>query len=1001
MEFRLLGLLEISDEGRPVDLPRGKERALLAVLLLHANQPVGVDRLVDELWGESPPENAAKTVQVYVSRLRKAIGPDRPRTTPAGYILEVPVADLDLTRFAELSDAGHGQLDGDPAAAERLLSGALRLWRGPALAEFRFDSFAQDDARRLEELRARTAADRIDARLAQGRSDVIGEAEALADAHPHWERPRGQLMRAYYRAGRQADALEVYRKTRAELADELGLEPSAELQGLEVAILNHDPALDPPPSLPRRVVARRSRKLLLAGGLAAVAVALAAALALTRRGDGGIKTLAPSSIGVVDAASRRIDAQIEIPGLPTKLAAARDVVWVGGDESRTLGAVDPDTRTVGRIQPTAAFPSAIAAGEGYVWLLDDSSGLLTRFDPTYAVAKGQVRISPPNTVYDRSREAVDPDSVVAGLGSVWATNGSSELTRIDPRSLRSRKLDLHAPLTGVAVGDGAVWVISGPDATVIRMSPGGAVARIPIVSRPGAESPFPLAIAVGAGFVWVVEGNTATVTKIDPVQRLVVSTTTVGIGHRPLAIAAGDGAAWVAGGDGSLTRIDADTGVPHFVPMAGSLRDVAVVGKHVWVTAGAGTGSLRNSTVAAGATQLHPLPPATCSPVYSASGARPQYLIASDLGFQGPGEQLVAQVGEAIQFELARRHFRAGRFAVGYQSCDDSVPGVDNLSPTKCKANAHLYAHDPDVIAVLGAWSSNCTVVELPIANRAGLAMISSSNSLVGLTRRGPGTAPNEPARYFPSGRRTYVRVIASDDAEGAADALVASQLGAHRVFVLSDGPGLGDDMAADFTYTARRLGLTVVGPRFWNYEAKSYVPFAANVAASRPDAVFLGTFLAPATVRLIKDLRRALPDRVTLLAPDGFSPGDLVADVGADAEGMTASTFGLPATELPARGRAFVTDFERATGNGPPTAFAIAAAEATDVALDAIARSNGTRRSVVAQLFETHESNGILGTFGFDRNGDTTAPAITIYRIIHGTPSVFRVITPPRTLTR
>lgn len=243
--------------------------------------------------------------------------------------------------------------------------------------------------------------------------------------------------------------------------------------------------------------------------------------------------------------------------------------------------------------------------------------------------------------------------------------------------------------------------------------------------------------------------------------------------------------------------------------------------------------------------------------------------------------------------------------------------------------------------------------------------------------------------------------MIASDDVQGAADALVASELGARRVFVLEDGPGYGNDIAADFAHAARRTGLTVVGPGLWDYQAKSYAPFAARIARARPNAVFLGTALLPATVQLIRELRRALPPRVPLLAPDGFFPDDLVSEVGHDAEGMTASALGLPAPRLPARGRAFVAAFEHATGNGAPSAFAIAAAQATDVVLDAIARSDGTRRSVVAQLFKTHVSNGILGTFGFDRNGDTTAPAITVYRVVHGKPVVFRVVTPPRALTR
>ena len=985
MEFRLLGLLEVVADDGPVRIVRGRESALLALLLLRSNQPLSTDRIVEELWGAAAPENAAKSVHIYVSRLRKALGADRIETTSAGYRMRVESGELDCERFYRYAAEGRRQE-------------ALALWRGEPLADFRFEAFAQSEIRRLAAVRDDLWMDELDARIDAGSvAEAIPELRALVEREPLWERPRGQLMRALYLAGRQSEALELYRSTRTLLSDELGIEPSIELKQLEQAILNQDPALGSPPSLPRRIASRRSGKILLAAGLVTLLAALVGAWVLDEHGGGGIDSLAPSSIGIVDAASSHIDAQIAIPGQPTKLAGSGGAVWVGFDESRTLAAVDPGTKTVGRIRSVAAFPSAIAAGVGYVWLLDGSSGLLTAFDPTYGVARKRVRIAAPNPVYDESRESLDENAVAVGLGSVWVTDGSPKLIRVDPRSRRLRPIDVQAPLTGVAVGEGAVWAISGPDSTVFRISPSGEVTRIPIASRPDAESPFPLAIAVGAGSVWVLNANTATVTKIDPAQRLVLDTKNVGVEHRPVAIAAGDGAAWVAGADGSLIRINAASGAIQLLRTGGSLRDVAVVGKDVWVTAGAGALAAPSAVQSAPGTRA--LPPETCSPVYSSSGTRPQYLIASDLALQGSGGGIGAQIEEAIQFELARRDFRAGRFVVGYQSCDDSAPAT-GLSLARCAANAHMYARDPSLIALIGTEGSECTSVELPITNRAGLTMVSPSDTDDGLTHRGPGTAPGEPARYSPTARRTYARVIASNDEQGAADALVASQLGAHRVVVLEDATGYGYDMAAGFAQAARRLRLTVSGPRLWSYQAKSYAPLVASVAAAHPDAVFLGTFLAPETVQLIRVLRTMLPHTVRLLAPDGFPPAKLVADVGSDAEGMMASAPGLPPSQLPPGGRSFVAAFKRATGNGPPSPFAIAAAQATDVVLDAIARSDGSRGSVRMELFKTHITSGILGTFGFDRNGDTTAPSVTVYRVVRGKPTVFKVVTPRPTLT-
>ena len=534
-------------------------------------------------------------------------------------------------------------------------------------------------------------------------------------------------------------------------------------------------------------------------------------------------------------------------------------------------------------------------------------------------------------------------------------------------------------------------------------------ARIPIASKPDAESPYPIGVAAGAGLVWVLNANTATVTKIDPAQRGVAATIQLGVQRRPFRLAAGDGAAWVADGDGTLARIDATTDQVEIVPAAGSLGDVAVVGKTIWVTAGAGPGGAAAKNVAASASagRVRALPASSCSPIYYESGTRPQYLIVGDLTLQGSGSALVSQTAEAVQFILKQHRFHAGRYVVGYQSCDNSTIASGGPVPAKCAANARAYAADPSVIGIIGTSSSNCSLVELPIANSAPdgpLAMVSPGDTYVGLTHHGPGTAPDEPARYYPTGTRSYVRLMAADDAQGAADALAARRLGARRVFVLEDTntPSYSAGIAADFARAARRLGLTVVGPSVWNYEAKSYTPFVTRVARSHPDAVFLGTFLSPGSVRLIKDLRSALPAGALLMVPDGFVPSDLVTYGGAAAEGMTVSVAGLPTEQLPARGRRFVEDFEQATGNTKPTGrHSIVAAQATEVLLDAIARSDGTRASVVKQLFRTRVTNGILGSFGFDRNGDTTAGAVTVYRITHGSPRIFAVITPPPALVR
>ena len=243
MDFRLLGPLEVVDGDRPVALGSARQRALLAVLLLHANEVVSTDRLLDKLWGQRPPPTAGKIVQVYVSRLRKQIGHDRLLTRSPGYLLRVERSELDLDRYERLVREA---ANADPASAARKLRQALALWRGAPLADLAYEAFAQAEIVRLEELRWAALEQRIDADIAAGRhAELIGELESLIADHPLRERLRYQLMLALYRSGRQAEALNAYRRARAELADELGLEPTEELRRLEQAILRQDPGLAP------------------------------------------------------------------------------------------------------------------------------------------------------------------------------------------------------------------------------------------------------------------------------------------------------------------------------------------------------------------------------------------------------------------------------------------------------------------------------------------------------------------------------------------------------------------------------------------------------------------------------------------------------------------------------------------------------------------------------------------------------------------------------------
>ncbi len=252
IEFRILGPLELSADGRLLPLGSPKQRALLGLLLLHANETVSRDRLIEELWAEAPPATVGSALHVYLSRLRRLL--DAAGTGGAlvreahGYRLRVASEQLDVNRFERLvGEGGEALAVGKADLAGERLRQALALWRGPALADLQSERFAIAAAARLEERRVAALEQRLEADLALGRDrELIGELEALVAEHPYRERPRAQLMLALYRSGRQAEALRAYQEARRTLVEELGIEPSVPLQRLEKAILNQHPSLEAP-----------------------------------------------------------------------------------------------------------------------------------------------------------------------------------------------------------------------------------------------------------------------------------------------------------------------------------------------------------------------------------------------------------------------------------------------------------------------------------------------------------------------------------------------------------------------------------------------------------------------------------------------------------------------------------------------------------------------------------------------------------------------------------
>ena len=994
LEFRLLGPLEVLDGGTPLRLGGVKQRSVLAILLLRAGEVVSADTLVDALWGDAPPEDAATALQQHVSRLRRALEPHEVvRTRAPGYVVEPSAGERDLDRFATLVEAGRRRLAaGEAQAAAATLREALGLWRGRPLGDLELEAFAAEAVRRLDEAWIEALELRVEADLELGRhGELIGELRALVRRHPLRERLRGQLMLALYRAGRQGEALEVFAEGRRELAEELGLEPGPALRRLHQSILEHDPALeaerspDPPRAGPRRRrTAARTAPALVMGAAAAAAAAILLAGAGEERGPASANRAAPGRIVALDATTGAVRWRVPAGRTPAAVAGvAGGRVWIVDADARTLLAVDPESGEVEALA-TGGTPADVSVAGGAVWVgngrplasaqyVGPVPTQVVRFDSHARTPRATIRLPTGGGAVSNAVE----NRLAATSDAVWAVTPSGGVVRIDAATSEVTASRPRLGAIAVAAGGSGVWALR-PDGGVLRLDPRTArVAR-----RIRLPTAAPTAIAAGDSAAFVTSSVDASLWRVGGDGE--VGAVEVGSGAADLA--SDGGAVWIANPlAGTLTRVDARSmRVSARVSVGGIPRAVTVDAGTVY--AAVGRESAPVSTSAAG---LRVLPRETCGPLMAGHG-KADVLIVSDLPLQGGIRITATQMAQAITFVLREHGFRAGRFRIGFQSCDDSVARTGLFDEAKCAANARAYGRNPDVVAVIGPLNSPCAVAAVPELNRAPggpLAMVGPLTSFVGLTRQGPGVPPTLLAELYPTGRRNFLRVYPTDDLQGAALAQMARDLHRGVVYVLDDGdPGYGRLMATGFATAARRLGLRVAGRASWNPQASSYRRLARRVAASGARAVFVGGLLDTNAAQLVRDLRAELPRDTVLMGPDGLTPLSLlVRGAGPAARGMLVSLAGVVTEALPPEGREFVERFAATQPGATIEPSAVYAAQATEVVLDALARSDGTRGGVLDALFDTRISGGLLGDFGFDERGDTTESPVTILRVAGG----------------
>jgi DNA-binding SARP family transcriptional activator/DNA-binding beta-propeller fold protein YncE len=623
VDFYILGPLEVVSHGTPVKLGPAKQRALLGILLLHANEVVSSEELIDEVWGERPPPTAAKLVQVYVSHLRRALevaGGERVlRTRSPGYAAVLDPEQLDAARFTRLVSDARAQAEaGAIEEAVATYEEALGLWRGPVLADLAFESHACIAANRLAELRLGALGERIDGELVRGHhAQLIGELESLTAEHPLHERFWAQLMVALYRSGRQSEALGAYHQARRALLEQVGLAPGPELHRLEKAIFAHEPSLELERRDPRSVAAplerpapsaetrrrifptERRRRVQLAGAVALVViVALASVAVVLPRGTDSapLSAISPDSVGVVDPGRNALVAEIRLHTRPAAIAFGAGSLWVATKDDEALLRIDARTYDVTRAIGLGGEPTTIAVGDGYVWVLCGRARTLLQFDgetgdPVRRLSLSRkLRVTPKGLALPPLGVALaEPFDLAAGGGAAWIAY-PDVVWRVDAKTGAVEEIRAAA-IGGIAFGEQAAWSVGshsvgGPQA-ISRIDP-RTHAVTDTIPPPNVGPELGVnGVAAGANAVWAISEQNGTVWKIDP--RIGRVAAVIPLHHGPIDLAVGKRSVWTANDDGTLSRIDAGTGsLARTVPLGAYPRiayplQLAVSDRAVWV----------------------------------------------------------------------------------------------------------------------------------------------------------------------------------------------------------------------------------------------------------------------------------------------------------------------------------------------------------------------------------------------------------------------------------
>lgn len=371
--------------------------------------------------------------------------------------------------------------------------------------------------------------------------------------------------------------------------------------------------------------------------------------------------------------------------------------------------------------------------------------------------------------------------------------------------------------------------------------------------------------------------------------------------------------------------------------------------------------------------------------------------IVSDLPLQGANRAQTESMVNAIKLAIDQRNGKAGNVKIKYESLDDATAQSGQWDEGKCAENAQQAAQDDQIVGWIGPFNSGCAAVEIPILNEAGLGMISPANTYIGLTK--PGGEPDEPDKYYPTGERNYTRVIPADDKQGRLGAVLLREEGAKTVFILDDRETYGKGLADQFEKSAKELGIEVIGREGIDGSAANYRGLMNRIAQERPDAIYFGGIIENNAGQLVRDKVGAGMNNndVLFVGPDGIFVDTFISQAGDAAEGAYVTFGGIPANKLGKRGQQFIDAYNKKYDD-PIQAYTAYAYEAANVMLDAIERASKedgevTRETVLKQIFATKNYKGVLGTWSFDKDGDTTLSKLSVQRVENGEFKLDRVL--------